>query len=573
MFSFSFFSATPNLVNKGSNNDLLVSTNENNSSLSRLSTILGAPLLPNSFSSKVIQPNGSIPPSSTSSQSSSPSLPSLSSQSSPSLSSSSLSLTSNAPLQTTTTSTTTTQSSGSISPTTSTVTTLASSSSTPATTPTSPVSDFTKFAEKRRNQAYKQNRTLRSILRNTAQRFGLRDRVSSTSSNSQVFLTTARPKSKNFLRFDSISLSYGDIYSSIVPSWAGGTSNEPASDIEDGPLEDIQKQVNKIADQLNEMKTVEQMGSIVHQFYQAMMSRFEDHSVFKDIVQVSVDQLIDYTEIRLLSSTWNTIFNQILIEDEEKDLQLQNQIRSLDWIMTDHLELYLDLTKPDICDFMDQAIGHIIEMGSKSIPLQKLECIVNCSKSLLQLLNLSREGEPISADLFLPALVYTVIHANPPLLHSNIRFINEFSSPNRLASGEASYYFTNLCCAVAFIEKLNGESLNLSEEEFKRYINGGERPSRNSDQLKFNNRPSEALRRMNHNSNLIASLSAKQSALENEIDQLKRTIMVQQESILSQIDSLSKPVPSNDHSNELRKIVYKSRLTQGPFYHELNSNS
>jgi hypothetical protein len=74
----------------------------------------------------------------------------------------------------------------------------------------------------------------------------------------------------------------------------------------------------------------------------------------------------------------------------------------------------------------------------------------------------------INADCFLPALIYVVLKAKPPRLHSNIQFISQFSQPN----GEQRYYLANLDSAVRFIEFLQGEHLGLSSNDFSLYMRG-----------------------------------------------------------------------------------------------------
>ena len=105
----------------------------------------------------------------------------------------------------------------------------------------------------------------------------------------------------------------------------------------------------------------------------------------------------------------------------------------------------------------------MIEMDSRRPPPDKLACLLDACKHTLEALKLSKrssaaaaaaaaaaEAPPsptrvtINADDFLPAFIYVLLKANPPLLHSNLLFIQNFAAPERLAIGECAYYFTNL---------------------------------------------------------------------------------------------------------------------------------
>lgn len=239
-----------------------------------------------------------------------------------------------------------------------------------------------------------------------------------------------------------------------------------------------------------------------------------------------------------MNQLYNMLFTRIQTEDEEKDLALQSRIRSLNWIQAQHLDVGINLKHPQIRDLLDKAITEIIEMDSKQVPLEKLECIVNCSKTIFKMLQVSR-NEPASADEFLPALVFVVIKANPPLLQSNIKLITRFSTPSRLMSGEAGYYFTNLCCATAFIENLNGESLNMTFDEFESYVTGKAQPPGSFEHSAY---LCEALRIMYSNNAMLADLETKQTKCEQEIQSLRDDMKQFREDMLRRTSHIMKPI-------------------------------
>ncbi|XP_077511031.1 rab5 GDP/GTP exchange factor-like isoform X1 [Amblyomma americanum] len=370
-------------------------------------------------------------------------------------------------------------------------------------------SPFSRFAEKKRQHAEKRTKTLRSIIRRSNT---VKESVSSRDLQlSSLESNPATKELKDFLR---------------------GLKESAACD--------VIRQVKAAVDRIHKMsrdQSIDELSSLVQDFYQKMHERFETHAHYQGLEPDEVEQLMDLTENYLMSLTYKSIFEFISTADEEKDLAIQRRIRSLSWVAARHLELELDDRQPPVRDVVDRAITHIIELDSRHSPREKLACVVRCSQQLFEALRMGPQGpRPASADEFLPAMVYVVLRANPPLLHSNIKYVTRFSAPSRLLSGEAGYYFTNLCCAVSFIENLTAESLNLPAEEFERYVTGEAVPPGGYDQG-----ASEGLRLMYSNLALLSDMRQRQERLaegtrllRGRINEFRETVSREVEQALAQ---------------------------------------
>ncbi|XP_076130659.1 rab5 GDP/GTP exchange factor [Alosa pseudoharengus] len=240
------------------------------------------------------------------------------------------------------------------------------------------------------------------------------------------------------------------------------------------PGREIHKQSRAFIEGMANKKdlSADELSECVQDFYQNMSDRLMTH--FKGSSE-RVECVMDQVEKYIMTRLYKNVFCPETTDDEKKDLATQNRIRALHWVTIQMLCVPLDEEIPEVSDSVVKAITDVIEMDSRRVPRDKLACITSCSKHIFNAIRVTR-NEPASADDFLPTLIYIVLKANPPRLQSNIQYITRFCNPSRLMTGEDGYYFTNLCCAVAFIEKLDAQSLNLSSEDFERYMSGQASP-------------------------------------------------------------------------------------------------
>ncbi|XP_058063671.1 rab5 GDP/GTP exchange factor [Anopheles bellator] len=196
-----------------------------------------------------------------------------------------------------------------------------------------------------------------------------------------------------------------------------------------------------------------------------------DNSKFASASEEMREQVLDFFERCIMTKNHKHLFSPPSTTDEDNDSYIHKRIRQLSWITAKHLMCSIDEVNSEVRELAYTAITELASVDSFLSPQEKLDCIVRCCRHIFSFLKKSVDG-PASADDFLPALIFVVLKSNPVRLHSNINFITRFSNASRLMSGEGGYCFTNLCCAISFIENITPESLSLTQQEFDSLMAG-----------------------------------------------------------------------------------------------------
>ncbi|XP_072325604.1 rab5 GDP/GTP exchange factor [Scyliorhinus torazame] len=377
---------------------------------------------------------------------------------------------------------------------------------------------FSKFEEKKTNETKRKVQTVKKFFSPSSRAAPKKDsqevKSSSPSINRQASLETERA-SKDFIDF--------------LKSFRK-------------PGQDILKQSKGFIESMQHKKElgIEEQSECVQDFYQNMVDRLQTHSSFKGSSE-RIEKVMDQIENYIMTRLYKNVFCPETTDDEKKDLAVQKRIRALHWVTLEMLCVPVNEEIPEVYELVVKAITAVIEVDSRRVPRDKLTCITKCSKQIFNAIKITK-NEPASADDFLPTLIYIVLKANPPRLQSNIQYITRFCNPSRLMTGEDGYYFTNLCCAVAFIEKLDAQSLNLTEEDFDRYMSGQASPKK-QDSEEWSPDTCPGLKQMYKNLNLISQLNERQHKILSDAKQLEKDLIDWSEGVTKEVEDIIEKFP------------------------------
>ncbi|XP_050671709.1 rab5 GDP/GTP exchange factor isoform X2 [Leptidea sinapis] len=214
--------------------------------------------------------------------------------------------------------------------------------------------------------------------------------------------------------------------------------------------------------------SVDLLSDRVQRHYQRFRKFMDTAAHFAKVDSEQRELLLDFVEehaMAYLHDLPGVVFSPGGTDDERRDRVMSERIQQLGWVGERHLECKLDRHDARCRRLLYRAISELLGMDAAAAPCGKLRRVRRACGHVLELC-----AAPASADDLLPLLIFTVLKANPPRLVSNINYVTRFCNAQRLMTGEGGYYFTNLCCAVSFIENLSAESLSMERQEFECYM-------------------------------------------------------------------------------------------------------
>ncbi|KAF5100400.1 hypothetical protein D0Z00_001259 [Geotrichum galactomycetum] len=194
---------------------------------------------------------------------------------------------------------------------------------------------------------------------------------------------------------------------------------------------------------------------------------------------VRLREYIETAEARACANVYERIFQPGVGDDVERSEGIQARVKAIRGLPVTFRHLDFDIKGSVLLDGLtDQEAEDIIYDKLKpageefkhindarcNTPLKKLEHFVQGHRLVVQALTeIFPQSSSTSADMILPALIYTLVVFEVDALWLNLAFICRFRNAS-FVGGEPSYVLTNIQAATGFLESANYESLGITDK-------------------------------------------------------------------------------------------------------------
>jgi len=229
--------------------------------------------------------------------------------------------------------------------------------------------------------------------------------------------------------------------------------------------------------------SADELGDTIATFYEQLsallMKKYPELNDDPELLPICLER----AEETLTSSLYARLFAPE--EDESLDLELQKAIRQFHWIGPAMLGAHIDRSLDSVRDLLDQAVNQILQTNAETLPSEKLRRLSSACECMMKVLGASM-GRSAGADDMMPALIFLLLHTNPPLFKSNLALIRRLAPPETLRRGECAYHYCSICSAVSFIERgITEKDLNLTRRQFHQFLTNEDRPPHSLMEMNF----------------------------------------------------------------------------------------
>ncbi|GFR79324.1 GTPase-activating protein and VPS9 domain-containing protein 1-like [Elysia marginata] len=217
-------------------------------------------------------------------------------------------------------------------------------------------------------------------------------------------------------------------------------------------LEKREKRMWRFMAEFQKLTMADEKIDLLEQFLQHLYQEMGVDPLWKAATECQIEDGQQAIERFLMSR----IYTQAMFPNGDGDIMrdqlLQEHLRKLSKVIS---PTHKDLCIPHMyhleCPW-PAAQKEIYMINAYRTPKDKIQCVLRCSQTIMNLLSMASDRSVPAADDFMPVLIFVLIKANPFGLLSTVQYVNSFYG-NRL-QGEEQYWWLQLTSAIEFIKNM-----------------------------------------------------------------------------------------------------------------------